>query len=88
MGTTACIHTYQQAIITVVLVKIIRKENMLNKEADLVDFSSFFNVTAGKEVPFFVASVCNTCKASSRRPFNSNHLGDSGTILCKWVEPK
>ena len=70
-------------MIIVVLVKIVGKENMLNKDADLAVVSIFFNVITGKELPFFLATVCNTCKASSRQPFNSNHLGDSVTILCK-----
>jgi len=76
-------HTHQQAINTTVLVEMAEKEKRSKIEFDVVDFSPFFRFTSGGTfVPLYAASACNTCRASSTCPFNSNHLGDSGTILC------
>ena len=75
-------HTHQQNIITIVLVEIAEKEKRSNTELDVVDCSPFFSFTSGSTfVPLHTASVCSTCRAPSTYPFNSNHLGDSGTIL-------
>ena len=75
--------THQQIIITIVLVQIAEKEKRSNIELEVVAASPFFSFTSGSAfVPLQTVSVCSTSRASSTCPFNSSHLGDSGTRLC------